>query len=647
MDAKSDVSSATKDTLFTRKTSPKIHALTLEWVYGRTPILPVFALQDQDKQVVLYAAENVAVIYNHTSNSQHILQGHSHNLCCLCVSEDRRWVATADPSPMILVWDSYSGIPVCTLFDCHPKHGFANMSFSKDTKYLVTLGAGRVQHVCVWDWTCNTETPLSCIDLSPNYGFQEQIVLNSSSSEFLSCSETHVVLYTLEQKNLSCFALRLRKGGAVDPHFPSALHSVAKADAALVQAVFHWREPQVLTATTGGSVVVWNLDFGMAKSELSKNVILWHLQEAPFTAMTVSDSYIVTGDVEGVVKFFGQNFEPLAFYTDLVQQPIWYISLSSEATAGFVLKNHFIRNFIVSTCGSSVLHVNAETNEVHKLLEEEPEPVQALCCHPERPLLVTGNNGSLLRVRDISNKLTVARRKFSAQQPISCITYDRAGSLLAVGFSSGSVHILDSSSLQSDPEQGFDLCKDSIQLLSFSDDSLFLAAADSGFAVTVLKRDSDEAHWKVLGRYRSHYKPIRSLLFGLCLDSTRPRLLSLGLDRRLVEYDLQRLSDLRLLSTERVEQLAVPLSMTWCPPVSREQFLLLCNDQYKLRLINSTTHVCRKVIRAPTHSSPLQRILILPKTKEDQSKTFHMAFITHNMVLLILTLMLLLLRFVQ
>ncbi|XP_033827950.2 cilia- and flagella-associated protein 251 [Periophthalmus magnuspinnatus] len=642
MSGQSEVYSATKNTLFSKNSDPSpsnTHALTLEWVYGRTPSLPVLALQDHDQQVVLYAAANVGVIYNHTSNSQHILQGHSQNLSSVCVSDDRRWIATADPSPMAIVWDSYSGIPVCTLFHCHPKHGLTDMAFSRDAKYLVTLGAGDTQqHVCVWDWTGDIQTPLCCSELNPNHGLQRHILFKSSGSEFLSCSQTHVLLYTLDQNSLSYCALRLRKGGAVDLRFPTSCYSICAADGALVQTAFHWREPQVLTATAGGSVVVWDLSKGMTTTKGLTNVTAIHLQQAPFTAMSVTDSCLVTGDAEGVVKFFSQNFLLLAFYSDLVQDPISSISLSSESTAGYLVhcptykKQVLIRNFIVSSTGSSVLHVNSESAEAQSVLQEEPEPIHALCCHPSLPLLVTGSSGGMLKLRDMCSRRTVTQREFKQEEGLTCVTYDPSGKLLAVGFSSGSVDLLDSSSLRTNPEQEFHLSKDSINLLSFSDDSLYLAAADSGFAVSVLRRVSAGAPWEILGRHRSHYSPIQSLLFGLQLDSTLPRLLSLGLDRRLVEYDLELHSGLPVLSCQRVEQRAVPLGMTWYPPLSTEQFLLICSDQYKLRLINSTTHMCRRVVHGPVYGSPLQRVLVLQKTQEDQSRNYYMAFITQTMV---------------
>lgn len=75
---------------------------------------------------------------------------------------------------------------------------------------------------------------------------------------------------------------------------------------------------------------------------------------------------------------------------------------------------------------------------------------------------------------------------------------------------------------------------------------------DNALTVVVFKRNgnpSKEARnlWNLIGKYHSHYLPIRDILFGPAVpDSDVPRFFSVGEDRELVEYDLERRSDRKL-----------------------------------------------------------------------------------------------------
>ncbi|XP_037536632.1 cilia- and flagella-associated protein 251 [Nematolebias whitei] len=640
--------SATENNVFSKTTThPQTQILSPVWVFGMNPAVPVFSLQDHDQLVVLYAAGNTGIIYNHTSNSQHILQGHSHQISCMCVSEDRRWVATGDTgsTSMVIIWDSYSGIPVRTMFDCHPAGGVCAIAFSSDAKLLVTVGCEDVQCVCIWDWTSEDLNPLCCTELDPKHGFQAYVTFKpNDSSQLLSRSKTCVLFYKRDNGTLQYYAVNLkqvnRAYASVSPKTPlDSPKGVCVADVSLSLSAFHCTKPQVLTATDG-SIVVWDVsevENPKSPREYTKTL---KLQQDPITVLTVTDGFIVISNIQGQITFYDENFLLLNIISYSSQDAIVFISFSKEYTEGYLseytlkAERVILRNLIVSTESSKILHVNAQTDTFQIVLRE---PSHAVACHPSQPVVAMGSQGGILKMWDYNKKLTIARKNLKIKMQIQCVTFDPKGFYLAVGFRSGAVHILNSQTLQQDPEECFHCATDSIHLITFSSDSEYLATADAGMVVTVycLKRSNGSPpQWTYLGRNGSHYKPIKDLLFGVHLDSAQPRLLSLGLDRRLVEYDLKNsmVNKLLILSSERIEQSAVPLCMTWYPPLTTEQFLLIASDQYKLKLFNSTSKMCRKTLRGPIYGSPIKQMVVLPKSRDPEINSYILAYITEDKV---------------
>lgn len=71
-------------------------------------------------------------------------------IAAVTVSKDKKWIVTADTGDdsMVVVWDSETGTPAKTLFNCHPG-GVSALDLAADGKTLVTLSASTPQQIAV------------------------------------------------------------------------------------------------------------------------------------------------------------------------------------------------------------------------------------------------------------------------------------------------------------------------------------------------------------------------------------------------------------------------------------------------------------------------------------------------------------------
>ncbi|NXO91619.1 CF251 protein, partial [Certhia brachydactyla] len=646
--------------LFRKNRDRSLHTLDLSWVFGYNSSLAVHSLMDGEDQVLLYISSHTVVIHDVLRNRQFHLQGHTNVISCLCVSEDKRWVATADqgPDPLIIVWDSYSGVPVHTIFESQTEDGICAIAISQDAKYLVTISAATVQKVCVWRWTLPTEKPICSTELKPEFGYQDYVIFNPQNPhEFVSNSKTQVIFYLWVKTSL------LEEGRASSGMKTAWLLS-PQTFKCLVgqfsQSVFHFNNTQALTGTSTGKLVVWDMDNPRtlpeelpAKPHGITATKVVSMQKESLTVLQVLERCIVTGDVKGEVKFYDGQLLLITIYSHDKVGPLQSISFSTilrdppSALPGSSLP--FLtswsdsldsvslmlnRNFILSTSDATMFRVATDSANFEKIMEEAKKAVNAIACHPQEPLVAVGSHCGLLKVWEYKQTQYLISRIFT-EAGIQCLSYDPEGHLLAAGFTDGSVYILDAISLQSICEE-FQFSKGPVTHISFSHDSKYLATADETYSVTVYKSvlQNGSRCWEHLAGLDSHYKPIRSILFGVHSDSNEPRLLSLGEDQQLVEYDLNSSIKDHLVVThrDRLEHAAVPLCMTWYPQLDTESFFITANNCYKMKLYNTTTKMCRKTLLGPTYGSPLKKIQILPRTSSADPQQHYLVYITKDKV---------------
>lgn len=194
---------------------PTPTSLNMCWSFGVNRHVPVQNLSNGSRKVAFYVCSHVGIMFDWEANKQQLLQGHCNAISCTCVSEDRRWVATADcgKDSMVIIWDSLTTIPVQTIFEAHP-NGCAAIAMSPDAKYIATISSTLPQTVSVWDWTVNGDMPMCSVVLGDDFGKQTYITFNpEDTTELVSNSESQVIFYQWNEKTLEFVAPPLTDKG--------------------------------------------------------------------------------------------------------------------------------------------------------------------------------------------------------------------------------------------------------------------------------------------------------------------------------------------------------------------------------------------------------------------------------------------------
>ncbi|VDD74900.1 unnamed protein product [Mesocestoides corti] len=608
-------------------------------VFSFNQNVPIINLSDGDSFRVFFVSGHLAVIYDVNTNEQHILRGHVNTIVCTCASRNRRWLGSGDcgPDSAVIVWDARKHVAVRTMLDIHTRGVFA-MQLTPDARYLATLNADDGNQLfAVWNWSISTDEPLCYTQLPDNIGTQRKIAFKQDDYfQVMSNSETHVVFYHWKIE------------GCMTSHSPTlSSETFRKNYGKFVMSEYIPGTNMAITATTLGFVVVWGTSRRLQTqanvgSCFKVAIKLVPIHPVGITYLTITSCVssklaIVTGDERGQIRFSDMNFKLLKWHNDTRYGPISSISFVQKEPSNSCLEEFNARrhsddkddsepsfvteDFIVCTTRAIILVIRVEKKTIKLLEREQCATVNAVAVHPLRHLVTTVGYSGMVKTWNYRWLVPVRTRVFDNEHLNAC-AYDPSGSYLAIGFTSGRVMFLDAITLNDASRRPFDYAKGVIKKIAFSPDGQYCAYVDSHFSTTMLRMvklcDTNKYKWVFAGRYCAHGDEIVDIMFKATSNPELPRLLTLGEDRMVVEYDVQNAKHtvLPLKRRIQVEQFAKPQCFTSLGDFYSEDFICVANSYSKFRLLSADKLAIRKTVMAPIKGATFVNLAPLPE-KDD------------------------------
>ncbi|CAD7951720.1 unnamed protein product [Amoebophrya sp. A25] len=623
-------------------------ALALNWIFGfcKDVISGVHHLGGSE---IFYPAAHTGVIYDTATGQQKLLQGHVNQITASYLSQDKRWIVTADTGKesMLTVWDRHTGTPVKIMFSPY-RNGVQALDMTPDSKYLATLsapemdGAELKQYLSVWDWTSeNSDAPI-CTALIGTQDVQTCVVFNRwNISEIATNGRRRVFFWTWDEDKMA--------GGKFQFYSPAlAAKDFKQKVGDFTQTLFLPNSTQAATGTMDGDVVIW--DHSLIVDELSRPderravKILRLCPDVCLNALKIHGNYVVVGSSDGAVRFYDYQFRLQAWFEDLCAGSVTSVSFDSgeeqsadgnggsgqqgsEQSAASSDFQFSCPNFIVATASALVVacrsdlffELEPQQRRGRLILQGLDSPVHGVCCHPTEPLLAVAGLSGFIHLWNFHSKTLQTVKIFEKILP-NILEYSKSG-LLAVGFTNGQIRILNSELAE---VAQFRESRDPVTHLAFSENSDFLAVAHSDRSVCLFRHDvgatrgdaKSQKTWIAAGKQRWHHAPVVGLCFSQRVSPLR--LYSLGEDRKLVEYECAFASDypedeqvgFPPLSSTVVDQEALPTGLSFL-----DCGLVISTSEFKFKTYRN--RMCRRTSLAPTYGGPVRKMV--PAKGEDDS----------------------------
>ncbi|VVC96642.1 unnamed protein product [Leptidea sinapis] len=527
-----------------------------------------------------------------------------HLVVFLATDAKGSWLVTGDSGPenIIIIWDRTDYFPQKTLFSPHGSTRISKVALSSDAKYLLTLGYQEKATLYWWIWSFGHDTPDATLEVDiPPGGIREMDFNPNNSDQFLLLTK-HDIWIGITKKIFIIERGVLKETDDYELKIRCPPRKASTEVGNLTCYTFVKNTSQIIVGSSRGAVLIYGYTLEYQQNVDSSNfenlrfIKVLKIDQKRISVIKNVDGVIVTGNTAGEIFFYDEHMKLLywvhGFRVDNVKSLSFDMVPRSYQIFDPKCKWEYVHLLRQGTHNEGIGYVDFLTEKLRQVIDNKISHALALTVHPDKSFVCVGYADGLVELYNfVQHKLfrrVDLRDTFKVVTPpdddsircntevaypaisVTCLKYSPSGLHLACGFNTGGLIFLDPTTVDILTKKPFKDTNHAIKEINFSCDSLTLAFSDVGYTVCVYKYDCSIMTWIFIGKHRAHYKDITAVFFLPQKNENGDyKLISLGADRMMVEYDVSQSSDeyLEIYSLDRMDQSAIPLAgIPWPTP---------------------------------------------------------------------------------
>ncbi|XP_050502067.1 cilia- and flagella-associated protein 251-like [Diabrotica virgifera virgifera] len=650
----------------------KTQPFEIIWSFGMNWKVNIVNLTKEGRNEVFYSSSNVPIIYNYCNQTLVHLGCHHNSITYISADDQGRWLVTAAAKEgFVHIWDWERKIenekqtPVWSMFAVYGNRGVNMAKISPSARYLITIGPIKedTYSVDMWLWTLGNDIPEDSYKVSNVHGSPVQICFNPNIEE-------HIMVVFSKQIFLLQWDIEKQKFSFIVT--PTLMHK--NKIGYLTGGTYADSCHECYTSSNKGCITIFRNTLyakRFEEGELDNSKIFIGSSKVSMVALeccTTVDGLIVTGNARGEIYFFNKRVEILYWLRDFNLGAIvsisfnlnpklkiqdlnkYFITPSKEdggifncdfndmaeelellfeqelpTDASTKREPFIVRDFFVATSQSNIYAIDVVKHTCTPIFHTAGGYVTAIEVHEESNHIVIGYSTNRILLMEYEKNIVISecilpKYEEEINSVISCIKYSVKSYHLVCGKTNGEVWILEPILLTPRVVEPFQVTKNKVVKIKFSENPIQFAYYDDKSTVCLFSYSTENSKWKFRGKIRAHYQEITDIMF---LPKAPSKLCTIAKDRHLVQYNNNDVDteDFNIESTNRIEQTAVPMCFMYWTSESNSKhtgYIIIADNKHKLKFLYPDTKVPKSLVLAPAFgcfkNQLIRKMSILPNT---------------------------------